>query len=350
MQIGEVIRKYRSDKNMTQEDMARRLGVTAPAVNKWESSKSMPDISLLAPIARLLGISVDTLLSFESELTTTEINQLITDMDSKFNTQSYDEVFQWAKSIIEIYPNCEQLIWQVAVILDARGMFSDTEDAGKYHEFICSWYERALESSEEGIRNSAADSLFSFYIRKEQYYKAEEYLQYFSMQNPERKRKQAVIYEKTGRVEDAYKAYEELLFSGYQSLSFVFQSLYVLNMQEHNKKKAHMMLKKQRELAKAFDMGKYHEISGELDWVTAEKNVEKTLKLAQQMLECVDALQDFRFSPLYEHMKFKDTDPKFIEELRMNLMKCFRDEDTFGYMGDNKEWKEFTTSKYNTND
>ena len=36
MQIGEIIRKYRKEKNMTQEEMANRLGVTAPAVNKWE--------------------------------------------------------------------------------------------------------------------------------------------------------------------------------------------------------------------------------------------------------------------------------------------------------------------------
>lgn len=40
MQIGEVIRKYRKSKNMTQEDMAKRLGVTTPAVNKWERGVS----------------------------------------------------------------------------------------------------------------------------------------------------------------------------------------------------------------------------------------------------------------------------------------------------------------------
>lgn len=40
MQIGEKIRKYRKEKNMTQEEMANRLGVTAPAVNKWENGVS----------------------------------------------------------------------------------------------------------------------------------------------------------------------------------------------------------------------------------------------------------------------------------------------------------------------
>ena len=40
MQTGEVIRKYRKKRNMTQEEMAVRLGVTAPAVNKWENGVS----------------------------------------------------------------------------------------------------------------------------------------------------------------------------------------------------------------------------------------------------------------------------------------------------------------------
>ena len=58
MSVGKVIRKYRKMKNLTQEEMAERLGVTAPAVNKWENENSYPDIMLLAPIARLLGISL----------------------------------------------------------------------------------------------------------------------------------------------------------------------------------------------------------------------------------------------------------------------------------------------------
>ena len=67
MKIGEVIREYRKKKNITQEEMANRLGVTAPAVNKWENGNSQPDIMLLAPIARLLNTTLDTLLSFEEE-------------------------------------------------------------------------------------------------------------------------------------------------------------------------------------------------------------------------------------------------------------------------------------------
>ena len=43
MDIGVVIKKYRKEAGMTQEEMANRLGVTTPAVNKWENSNSKPD-------------------------------------------------------------------------------------------------------------------------------------------------------------------------------------------------------------------------------------------------------------------------------------------------------------------
>ena len=56
MDIGVVIKKYRKEAGMTQEEMANRLGVTTSAVNKWENSNSKPDIELLAQIARLLDI------------------------------------------------------------------------------------------------------------------------------------------------------------------------------------------------------------------------------------------------------------------------------------------------------
>ena len=58
---------------------------------------SYPDITLLAPIARLLDISLDTLLSFREELTMEEINEIIREADSRLEKEPYEEVFQWAK-------------------------------------------------------------------------------------------------------------------------------------------------------------------------------------------------------------------------------------------------------------
>ena len=68
MTIGDTIRKYRKENNMTQEDVAVSLGVSTPEVNKWERGVTMPDIALLAPLARLFHITTDQLLSFKSDL------------------------------------------------------------------------------------------------------------------------------------------------------------------------------------------------------------------------------------------------------------------------------------------
>ncbi|WP_230398092.1 helix-turn-helix domain-containing protein [Novisyntrophococcus fermenticellae] len=132
MLLGEVIRKYRKIKNMTQEELAGRLGITAPAVNKWENGVSFPDITLLAPIARLLNITLDTLLSFREDLTEEEIGAIVYEADSMLKEKPYEEAFQWAKKKLEEYPNCEHLIWQIAVIFDAQRMAQEITNPEDY--------------------------------------------------------------------------------------------------------------------------------------------------------------------------------------------------------------------------
>lgn len=339
MEMREVIRQYRKKKGLTQEELAKRLGVTAPAVNKWEKGHSHPDILLLAPIARLLDISLDTLFSFEKELTVTEINQIIRELDHKLKKQPFEDVFRWAKEILDTYPNCEQLIGQIALLLDVQLLEQAVPAKETYQKHIHRWYERALESRDEDTRNRAADSLFGFYVRKEAYEKAESYLHYFSNQNPERKIKQAYLYSKTGRVAEAYQAYEELLFSGYQRMSMVFQQLYLLAMKDENNAKAHLLIKKQSELAKLFEMGEYHEVSSDLDLAIAEKDAERTVETMEKIIASVAKINDFTHSTLYEHMTFKEIDSNFVNGLYENLFRMFSDEETFSWLKTNERWQ-----------
>ena len=60
---GDVIRRLREGKKMTQEALAEKLYVSGKAVSKWETGRGYPDISLLKPLAEALGISVIELLS-----------------------------------------------------------------------------------------------------------------------------------------------------------------------------------------------------------------------------------------------------------------------------------------------
>lgn len=60
---GSVIRRIRESKKMTQEELAEKLYVSSRAVSKWETGHGFPDISLIEPLANVLGISVIELLS-----------------------------------------------------------------------------------------------------------------------------------------------------------------------------------------------------------------------------------------------------------------------------------------------
>lgn len=60
---GTVIRDLRNQHNMTQMELAERLGVSAKTVSKWETGKGYPDITLLEPIAEAFSISITELIS-----------------------------------------------------------------------------------------------------------------------------------------------------------------------------------------------------------------------------------------------------------------------------------------------
>lgn len=340
MSIGKVIRKYRKEKNMTQEEMASRLGVTAPAVNKWENENSLPDIMLLAPIARLLGISPDTLLSFREELTAEEVNGIIYELDEKLKTVSYEEAFRWAKEKMEQYPNCEGLMVSVAVVLEAQLLIQELPVKEGYEEYILSLYERTLQSSDEALRIRAADSLFAFYMRKKQYEKAESYLEIFSSQNPDKKMKLAQIYSETGRMQEAYKEYEELLFEMYGRISMSLQGMYSLAVRDSDMERAHRLVEKQQEMAACFEMGRYHEVSGGLELATMEKDANAVIRIMQEMLDALSQVYGFRDSFLYGHMSFKELRAEFVAGIRENLLQCFRDEETFGFLKGDERWEE----------
>ena len=62
---GAAIRQLREKRNLTQSDLAEKLGVSSKTVSKWETAKGLPDISLLQPLASALGISLIELMNGE---------------------------------------------------------------------------------------------------------------------------------------------------------------------------------------------------------------------------------------------------------------------------------------------
>ena len=60
-----TIRQLRENRNLTQAELAEKIGVSSKTVSKWETAKGLPDISLLQPLAQALNISVIELMNGE---------------------------------------------------------------------------------------------------------------------------------------------------------------------------------------------------------------------------------------------------------------------------------------------
>jgi transcriptional regulator with XRE-family HTH domain len=339
MTIGKVIRKYRKEKGLTQEEMAIRLGVSTPAVNKWEKDNTLPDISLLVPIARLFGISTDELLSFKDDITDKEIDIFIKELDRRLKHEPYEEVFADAKKKLEEYPGNERLKWQVATVLNAARLFNEVADSDRYDDVICSWFSGLLESEDLSIRKSAAEALFHFYYRKEDYQTAERYLLYYSEDNPERKLMQANIYAKTGKINEAYVAYEEMMLAEVNQLRVIMNALQILCEEDGDLDLAHRVADASSDVAKCFDMGVYQEISMQLELAAYEKNIDETARIMEKLISNCDSISDFTKSKLFSHLSFKQYGKGFYEDLRSDLVKRFCDEETFGYMSGNIYWE-----------
>ncbi len=65
VKIGAFIKSQRTQLNMTQKDLAEKIGCTDKAISRWETGKGMPDSSFLVPLADCLGITVNELLTGE---------------------------------------------------------------------------------------------------------------------------------------------------------------------------------------------------------------------------------------------------------------------------------------------
>ena len=85
LKIGKFIALKRKEKNMTQEELARILGVTNKTVSRWENGNYMPDLSLLKPLSEALGVSLNELLSGEDDVDVQKADENISNITNYSN-------------------------------------------------------------------------------------------------------------------------------------------------------------------------------------------------------------------------------------------------------------------------
>lgn len=80
MTLGEIIKYYRSQLNMSQTELGDKIGVSRQAVTKWETDTGIPDINNIQFLAKVFHISIDTLLSHHID--TPYVSKIEYDLDT----------------------------------------------------------------------------------------------------------------------------------------------------------------------------------------------------------------------------------------------------------------------------
>lgn len=143
--MGQIIRKLRKERNLTQEELAELLGVTFQAVSKWENGAGMPDISQIVPIAHVFGVSTDVLFGTFGSNDKEEVLKIIKKAQSLLSSPlSADGLLKKYRSLqdgLKLYPNNTALLLEcletgIALSYPENDVY-DAENADSiYHECI----------------------------------------------------------------------------------------------------------------------------------------------------------------------------------------------------------------------
>lgn len=119
--LTENLKRYRTLKNLTQEDIAKYLTITPQSVSKWERGESFPDITFLPALANIFETSVDALLGMDvirSEETRFNIHKTASAFQGNGDYCAAEKVYRDA---LLIYPNKPGMILGLAGILALQG-------------------------------------------------------------------------------------------------------------------------------------------------------------------------------------------------------------------------------------
>ena len=143
--IGTIIQQKRKDAGLTQAQLADRLGVTAPAVNRWEKDLSFPDAALLAPLARCLKTDLNELFSFYDSLSAKERELIVDKARVMIINDDIDSAISHIEAAVKENLSDGALCKDLADMLLGMHTLRQPGDPFVFLERIATYYERALE-------------------------------------------------------------------------------------------------------------------------------------------------------------------------------------------------------------
>ncbi|MBR7185519.1 MAG: helix-turn-helix transcriptional regulator [Clostridia bacterium] len=153
MNIGANIKRLRTAKCITQEQLSTAMNVSSAAVSKWERGETYPDITLLQPLAYFFGVTLDELMGYDQQKVQAEIDKVI----ALYRTHWHDK--QGREMIIKAYRDYPNDYWIMHYYMwSIGGDLSDNDPAvliAHKDEFLAICDKILDGCTEENLRLSA---------------------------------------------------------------------------------------------------------------------------------------------------------------------------------------------------
>lgn len=130
MEIGNKIKQLRYKSGLTQEQLASKLGISAQSISKWETSVTMPDISLLPAVAGEFGITIDELFDLTTSQKLQRIERRI-DLEEELPSDIFKEYEIFLKNELEENGDKAKILSLLAHLYHHR-MEADARRVSKY--------------------------------------------------------------------------------------------------------------------------------------------------------------------------------------------------------------------------
>ena len=309
MQIHEIIRTRRTALGLTQEQLAGKLGVSAPAVNKWERGNSYPDITLLPVLARTLRVDLNTLLSFQEDLTETEIAEFLNRLYEVSRTEGCGAAFSLAEEKLRQFPNSDALAYSAAGLLEGLlTLFPGTDETARpgREDFVAGLYEQAAQSADPKIREWATYTVASRCIARGDLDRAEALLDQISNTHRDKRELLSALRRKQGRTEEAWTLLERELFDRAHGIQTTLLSLIEMAQAEGDRQRAQGFCDAARRAGEALDLSDYAGLSAPFPLAAAEQDGPAALDLLDRLLHSLTVPWDLSASPLYRHLATKE--------------------------------------------
>ncbi len=305
MSMNEIIRQKRKELDYTQEQVASQLGVSIPAVSKWESGTTYPDVELLPALARVLKIDVNTLLCFKVELSEIEIENIVKNVYETAMSHGIENAFLLTEQKIHEYPTDVKLIHTLALTLQGTMMMTKVSDSEKerYDSKIQQMYERVGNSNNAKYANQSNYMLASQAIKEGNYDRAQELIDRLPEYTVlDKKIMQANLWMEMDKVKEAEQIYASRLLSGLSQIQLPLIKLIEIAAKSGDTENAAQLVEVGQAFTKAFGLWEYNSYVFAFEKAMAEKNVSDTIIILKQMIDAMLTPWNISDCPIHKHM------------------------------------------------